>query len=112
MNLLSFFAQELQDLWRLFFPPTYLDDEDEDALPIDVETSYQRISSLIQQDGSYRAIILDPKELIPAMTLGSAALSSVQDRGSVNFFIEQNVKNSCNVAQQPSILNQIAALRR
>ena len=111
MGLLSVFAHELQDLWYLFFPLSVLDDDEEDepAFPIGVETSSQRILSIIQQG---RPIIQDPKELIPPIDLGPAALPSVQDRGNVNFIIKHNAENSCHIAQQSSILSQISALSR
>ncbi len=117
MGLLSIFAHELQDLWYLFFPLSVLDDEeDEPAFPIGVETSSQRILSIIQQGKPIiqhrRPIIQDPKELIPPIDLGPAALPSVQDRGTVNFIIKHNAENCCNIAQQSSILSQITALSR
>ena len=109
MNLLSVFAQEMQDFWSLFFPQTV--HEDENALPIGVETCYQRISSLIQQDAGYRSIILDSRDFMPPFTLGPAALSSGPAVGSLNLFNENQNKFSSSNGIRRSILDQIAYRR-
>ena len=88
MDLLSSIAQEMQDLWRLLFPRTVL--EVEDALPMGVETCYQRISYLIQEDGRDRTIILNSRDLMPPITLGPAALTTDLDLRSLNIFTENH----------------------
>ena len=106
MHLLSSIAQEMQDLWRLLFPRTVL--EVEDALPMGVETCYQRISYLIQEDGRDRTIILNSRDLMPPITLGRAALSPRLAERSLNLFTENQNKFPRGNRIRRSILDQIA----
>ena len=106
MDLLSSIAQEMQDLWRLLFPRTVL--EVEDALPMGVETCYQRISYLIQEDGRDRTIILNSRDLMPPITLGRAALSPRLAERFLNLFTENQNKFPRGNRIRRSILDQIA----
>ena len=109
MDLLSSIAQEMQDLWRLLFPRTVL--EVKDALPMGVETCYQRISYLIQEDGRDRTIILNSRDLMPPITLGRAALSPRLAERSLNLFTENQNKLPRSNGIRRSILEQLTLLR-